>query len=117
MVEFLNVVKVELVRSFNHSENNVYEFVANTFSYIPQLTDSDAGSFWNWDKTLVIDLPADEVLRLFSIERKAIVMIRTSDRRFYKIGTIEVPARVQISSNITSANLIIKCKMLTDPLL
>ena len=96
MVEFLNVVKVELVRSFNHSENNVYEFVANT---------------------LVIDLPADEVLRLFSIERKAIVMIRTSDRRFYNIGTIEVPARVQISSNITSANLIIKCKMLTDPLL
>ena len=65
----------------------------------------------------MIDLPADEVLRLFSIERKAIVMIRTSDRRFYKIGTIEVPARVQISSNITSANLIIKCKMLTDPLL
>ena len=56
MVEFLNVVKVELVRSFDHSENNVYEFVANTFSYIPQLTDSDAGSFWNCDNELQLNL-------------------------------------------------------------
>ena len=41
----------------------------------------------------------------------------TSDRKTHNIGTSDIPARVQISSNLNSTNLVIKCKMLTDPLL
>lgn len=117
MLEFLNTVQVSLVNSDNHGKKKVYDFVADTFSYIPQLTDNDAGIYWNCDKTIVIDLPEEAARRTFSIERSAIVAIKTSDRKTHLIGTSDIPARVQISSNLTSANLIIKCKMLTDPLL
>lgn len=117
MLEFLNTVQVRLVNLDKHGNKNVYDFVADTFSYIPQLTDNDAGNYWNCDKTIVIDLPDEKTRRVFSVERSAIVMIKTSDRKLHSIGTLDIPARVQIFSNLTSANLTIKCRMLTDPLL
>lgn len=117
MIEFSNLIQVTPIASGNSNPAKVYEFVADSFSYNPQLTDNDAGNYWNCDKTLVIDLPDNDVRRFFSIERNAIVKIRTSDRRDFQIGTSDTPARVQISSNLTSANLVIKCKMLTAPLL
>ena len=117
MIEFSNLIQVAPTSLDKSTPPKVYEFVADTFSYIPQLTDNDAGSHWNCDKTIVIDLPDIETRRFFSIERNAIVAIKTSNRRNYQIGTPEIPARVQISSNLTSANLVIKCKMLSDPLL
>jgi hypothetical protein len=113
MLEFTNLIRVEPLSS----ENKVYELMANTFSYIPQSSDNDSGNYWNCDKTIVIDLPDAATRKFFSIERNAIVTIKSSDGRSFSIGTKEVPARVQISSNLTSANLIIKCKMLKDPLL
>ncbi|WP_273165507.1 pseudouridylate synthase [Hoylesella saccharolytica] len=113
MLEFTNLIRVEPLSS----ENKVYELMANTFSYIPQSSDNDSGNYWNCDKTIVIDLPDAATRKFFSIERNAIVTIKASDGRSFSIGTKEVPARVQISSNLTSANLIIKCKMLKDPLL
>ena len=113
MLEFTNLIRVEPLSS----ENKVYELMANTFSYIPQSSDNDSGNYWNCDKTIVVDLPDAATRKFFSIERNAIVTIKASDGRSFSIGTKEVPARVQISSNLTSANLIIKCKMLKDPLL
>lgn len=112
MLEFLNTIQVRLLNSDKPEKEKVFDFVADTFSYIPQLTDNDAGNYWNCDKTFVIDMPNKEARKIFSIERRAIVTIKTSDRK-----THNIPARVQISSNLTSANLIIKCKMLTDPFL
>jgi len=117
MLEFLNTVQVSLVNPVREGQKKVYDFVADTFTYIPQLTDNEAGNYWNCDKTIVIDLPDEETLRIFAIERSAIVTIKTSDRKTHRVGIIDIPARVQISSNLNSANLIIKCKMLTDPLL
>lgn len=117
MIEFSNLIQVTPVDPGSSTPAKVFQFVADSFSYIPQLTDSEAGNYWNCDKTIVIDLPDNEARRFFSIERNAIVTIKTSDQRQYHIGTADIPARVQISSNLTSANLIIKCKMLTDPLL
>ena len=117
MLEFLNTIQVRLLNSDKPKKEKVFDFVADTFSYIPQLTDNDAGNYWNCDKTIVIDLPDEEARREFSIERSAIVTIKTSDRKTHSIGTPDIPARVQISSNLTSANLVIKCKMLTAPLL
>ncbi len=117
MLEFLNTVQVILVNPTRDGQKKVYDFVADTFTYIPQFTDNEAGNYWNCDKTIVIDLPDEETRRTFSIERSAIVTIKTSDRKTHRIGTSDIPARVQISSNLNSANLIIKCKMLTDPLL
>ena len=117
MLEFLNTVQVTLVNPNREGKNNVYDFIADTFSYIPQLTDNEAGNYWNCDKTIIVDLPDEEIRRTFAIERRAIVTIKTSDRKTHRIGSLDIPARVQISSNLNSANLIIKCKMLTDPLL
>ena len=117
MIEFSNLIQVTPTTSDKSAHSKMYEFVADSFSYIPQLTDNESGSFWNCDKTIVIDLPDSEARHFFSIERNVIVTIKTSDRRKYQIGTPDIPARVQISSNLTSANLVIKCKMLIDPLL
>lgn len=117
MLEFLNAIQVSLVNPDGHGKGKVYDFVADTFSYIPQLTDNEAGNYWNCDKTIVIDQPDEETRRAFAVERSAIVTVKTSDRKTHNIGTSNIPARVQISSNLTSANLVIKCKMLTDPLL
>jgi hypothetical protein len=117
MIEFSNLIQVTPTGTDASTPAKVYEFIADSLSYIPQLTDSEAGNYWNCDKTIVIDLPDNDVRRFFSRERKAIVTIKTSDQRQYHIGTADIPARVQISSNLTSANLVIKCKMLTDPLL
>lgn len=117
MIEFSNLIQVFPVDGLKNNPDKMYEFVADFFSYIPQSTDSEAGIFWNCDKTLVIDLPTEDVRRFFSIERKALVKIKTSDRRYYNIGTPDIPARILISSNLNSCSLSIKCKMLTDPLL
>ena len=117
MIEFSNLIQVKPIHLANSTPTKVYEFIADTFSYIPQLTQNEAGSYWNCDKTLVIDLPDSDALRFFSIERNAVVTIKTSNQKYYKIGTPNIPAKVQISSNLTTASLVIKCKMLTDPFL
>ena len=117
MIEFSNLIQVIPINSGKSNPIKIYEFVADSFSYIPQLTNNEAGSYWNCDKTIVIDLPDNSARHFFSIERNATVKIKSSNGRWYQIGTSDIPARVQISSNLTSANLIIKCKMLTDPLL
>lgn len=117
MIEFSNLIRVTPATRDNSSPAKTYEFTADTFSYIPQLTSDEAGNYWNCDKTIIIDMPESDARHFFSIERNAVVTIRTSDRKHYQIGTVDIPARVQISSNLTSANLIIKCRMLADPLL
>ena len=98
MIEFSNLIQVTPINSGKSNSIKTYEFVADPFSYIPQLTDNEAGNYWN-------------------CERNATVKIKSSSGQCYQIGTYDIPARVQISSNLTSVNLIIKCKMLTDPLL
>ena len=117
MIEFSNLIEVSPIDSGVGSQPRVYEFIADTFSYIPQLSENESGNYWNCDKTLVIEVPNRNAQRFFSIERNAIVKIKTSNSKIYEIGTLDIPARVQISSNLNSANLVIKCKMLTDPFL
>lgn len=114
MLEFSNIIRISPIAN---GVSQTYELVADPFSYIPQFTDDGAGIYWNCDKNIVIDRPNDIIRKYFSIERKAIVTIRTSDRKSYDIGTIAIPARVHISSNLNTCTLIIKCKMLSDPLL
>lgn len=113
MIEFSNLIKITPTEL---TDGKSYDFISDPFSYIPQLTESDAGNFWNCDKTIVIDTPSDDVRRFFAIERSAIVTLYTSDRKSHNIGTQEIPAKVQISANLTTANLVIKCKMLSHPL-
>lgn len=114
MLEFSNLIKVTPTSG---DGSKTYEFIADSFSYIPQLTENAAGNYWNCDKTVVIEHPDAAARRFFSTERSALVTIKTSNRKSFNIGTSDIPARVQISSNLTSSNLIIKCKMLFDPLL
>ena len=117
MIEFSNLVQVTPAGQGNSNPGKVFQFVADSFSFLPQLPDNEAGNHWNCDKTIVIDMPDTETRHFFSIERDVIVTIKSSDRRLHQIGTPDIPARVLISSNLNTCNLIIKCKMLTDPLL
>ena len=108
MIEFSNLIEVSPIDSGVGSQSRVYEFIADTFSYIPQLSENESGNYWNCDKTLVIEVPNRNAQRFFSIERNAIVKIKTSNSKIYEIGTLDIPARVQISSNLNSANLVIR---------
>ncbi len=117
MIEFSNLIRITPITQSTTGSNRVYELIADAFSYIPQLTDSEAGNYWNCDKTIIIDLPNNEARRFFKIARKATLEIKSTDGRRYQIGTPDLPAMVQISSNLTSANLTIHCQMLTDPFL
>lgn len=93
-----------------------FEFMADHFEFTPSASEEDAGISWDCDKTFFIDLPDKKAMLYFSIPRKSIVTLVASDRTTFNIGTLEVPARVHISSHLQKAQLIVNCTMLTDPL-
>ncbi len=114
MIEFSNIIQVTPI---SDGSNNVYEFVSDSFTYIPQMNQDESGNCWNCDKTIIIDNPDADSIEFFSIERSSIVTIRCSNRKSFQIGTLEIPARVIISSNINSCSLTIRCKSIRDPLI
>lgn len=116
MLEFSNLIKVIPIVNGSSNSSTVYEFIADTFSFVPKLTESESGSYWNCDKVFIVDNPPKDVFRFFSIERNAIIKIKTSNRRDIQLGENTIPARVQLSGNLNTTNLIVKCKMLKDPL-
>lgn len=96
--------------------SSTFEFMADHFEFTPTSSDEEGGVSWNCDKTFVIDLPEKKALQYFAIPRKAIITLSASDRSTFDIGTIEVPARVHITTHLQKAQLIAACTMLTDPL-
>ncbi len=76
MIEFSNLIEVSPIDSGVGSQPRVYEFIADTFSYIPQLSENESGNYWNCDKTLVIEVPNRNAQRFFSILRKLSLTLR-----------------------------------------
>lgn len=119
MIEFSNLIKVSLLGNLKGD----FQFMADTFTFEPSPTEGNGGTYWDCTKTFVVDKPDDEALSKFKIPRSAIVTLSNLYRgrtelvpRLYRIGTSEVPARVQITQHLDKASLIVRCKMLSDPL-
>lgn len=111
MKEFTSLIKVASV-----TDAKSFEFFADYFEFTPTSSEDDGGVYWTCDKTFVIDMPDEEALLYFGIDRNAIVTLTSSDRTTHEIGTDEIPARVRISVHLNKAQLVMTCKMLKNPL-
>ena len=111
MKEFTSKISICLVDTLCAS----FEFLADHFDFTPAVMDDEGGISWNCDKTLVIDTPSEDTLRLFRVPRKAIVSLKASDRTVLNLGTKEIPARVHIVEHLQKSQLIIRCTMVTAP--
>lgn len=119
MVEFSNLISISLVGDTSES----YELMADSFTFEPSTTDDNGGIYWDCGKTFVIDKPDNDVLTKLKVERSAIVTLSALNGRgakatvkTYTIGTESIPARVQITQHLNRAQLVVRCKMLSDPL-
>ncbi|HBF06553.1 MAG TPA: pseudouridylate synthase [Prevotella sp.] len=119
MIEFSNLIGVSLTENASAS----YQFVADEFTFEPSPTEENGGVYWDCSKTFIIEMPDDEALSRFKITRSAIVSLSEAYSRgnggtpkVYKIGSLLIPARVQICRHLNKAKLIISCKTLLNPL-
>ena len=119
MIEFSCLVGVSLVGS--PEKWNI--FMADPFTFEPSITEENGGVYWDCSKSFVVDIPDSDTINEFRTARNAIVTISdvshisaTQDPVEYRIGTEDIPARVQLIKHPNKAKLIVKCKMLTNPL-
>lgn len=119
MIEFSCLVGVSLIGS--PEKWNI--FMADPFTFEPSITEENGGVYWDCSKTFVVDIPDNDTINEFKTARNAIVTISdvsrisaTQDPAEYRIGTEDIPARVQLIKLLNKAKLVVKCKMLTNPL-
>ena len=96
---------------------------ADPFTFEPSMAEENGGVYWDCSKTFIVDvdIAADEsIFNELKVPRSAIVTLASvghSDTRTYDIGTETIPAKVQLVRHLNKAKLIVKCKMLANPLL
>lgn len=119
MIEFSCLVGVSLIETPEKWEI----FMADPFTFEPTMTEENGGVYWDCSKTFVVDLPDNDTINVLRTPRNAIVTISdvshisaTENPVEYKIGTEGIPARVQLIKHLNKAKLVVKCKMLTNPL-
>ena len=119
MIEFSCLVGVSLIGS--PEKWNI--FMADPFTFEPSIIEENGGVYWDCSKTFVVDIPDNDTINEFKTARNAIVTISdvsrisaTQDPAEYRIGTEDIPARVQLIKLLNKAKLVVKCKMLTNPL-
>lgn len=119
MMEFSNLIQVSLVGG----SQKTFQFLADTFTFEPSVTEENGGTYWDCGKTFTVDMPEDLALIAFKIPRRAIVIIKGAGHdsakrasESFQIGTTGIPARVQLVKHLNKASLIVRCKMLTNPL-
>ena len=93
-----------------------YRFVSSDYFQLATLVNTaPAGDYFTCDQTINIDKPDKETCQDFSFTRSCIVTFTKTSGNSLEIGTSEIPAQVIISPNLNTAQLKIKCKMLTSP--
>lgn len=119
MIEFSNQIGVSLVGA----TLGTFQFTADTFTFEPSPTEENGGIYWDCGKSFVVDLPDNDALNALKIPRNAIVTLSSMQRMSiectsseHRIGTKDIPARVQLYRHLNKATLVVKCKMLTNPL-
>lgn len=93
---------------------------ADPFTFEPSITDENGGVYWDCSKTFIVDIADSSIFNELKVPRSAIVTLASvgrSDARTYDIGTEAIPAKVQLVRHLNKAKLIVKCKMLANPLL
>lgn len=130
MIEFSNLITVQLLGGTKDS----YTFEADTFTFEPSVQEENGGVYWDCDKTFYVDMPDSDAISALRVPRNAIVSISDVHRthiglasdshrtrteavpKVYRVGTECVPARVQLVPHLNKATLLVKCKMLRNPL-
>lgn len=90
------------------------------FTFEPSMTEENGGVYWDCGKTFIVDIAEESIFNELKVPRSAIVTLASvghSDARTYDIGTETIPAKVQLVRHLNKAKLIVKCKMLANPLL
>lgn len=101
------------------SEKNII-LNADPFTFEPALNEENGGVYWDCGKTFIVDIVDDGIFNELKVDRSAIVTLASvghSDARTYDIGTKTIPAKVQLVRHLNKAKLVVKCKMLANPLL
>lgn len=83
------------------------------------MTEENGGVYWDCSKTFIVDIADESIFNELKVPRSAIVTLASvgrSDARTYDIGTETIPAKVQLVRHLNKAKLIVKCKMLANPL-
>lgn len=112
MKEFTSLITVEPT---DNASGKKYAFYADHFEFVPTATEDDNGPLWLCDKTFVVDMPPQEIARVFAMARSAVVTLHVAKGQPVQIGTATFPARVRISCHLNRAHLIITAKMTVNP--
>lgn len=95
-------------------------FSADPFTFEPSIAEENGGVYWDCSKTFIVDIADESIFNELKVPRSAIVTLASvglPDARTYEIGTETIPAKVQLVRHLNKAKLIVKCKMLANPLL
>lgn len=107
-----------MISSLGGTERNVV-LCANPFTFEPSMTEENGGVYWDCSKTFIVDIADESIFNELKVPRSAIVTLASvglPDARTYEIGTETIPAKVQLVRHLNKAKLIVKCKMLANPL-
>lgn len=108
-----------MISSIGGTERNIV-LSADPFTFEPSMTEENGGVYWDCSKTFIVDVAAEEsIFNELKVPRSAIVTLASvgrSDARTYDIGTETIPAKVQLVRHLNKTKLIVKCKMLANPL-
>lgn len=83
------------------------------------MTEENGGVYWDCSKTFIVDIADESIFNELKVPHSAIVTLASvglPDARTYAIGTKTIPAKVQLVRHLNKAKLIVKCKMLANPL-
>ena len=89
------------------------------FTFEPSITEENGGVYWDCSKTFIVDIADESIFNELKVPRSAIITLASvglPGARTYSIGTKTIPAKVQLVRHLNKAKLIVKCKMLANPL-
>lgn len=107
-----------MISSLGGAERNIV-LSADPFTFEPLMTEENGGVYWDCSKTFIVDIVDESIFSELKAPRSAIVTLASvglPDARTYDIGTETIPAKVQLVKHLNKAKLIVKCKMLANPL-
>lgn len=108
-----------MISSIGGTERNIV-LSSDPFTFEPSMTEENGGVYWDCSKTFIVDVAEESIFNELKVPRSAIVTLASvgrSDARTYDVGTEAIPAKVQLVRHLNKAKLIVKCKMLANPLL
>ena len=107
-----------MISSLGGAERNIVLSV-DPFTFEPSMTEENGGVYWDCSKTLIVDIADESIFNELKAPRSAIVTLASvglPDVHTYDIGTETIPAKVQLVRHLNKAKLVVKCKMLANPL-